>query len=171
MPTSIDLKKLSIWLAIKEICVQEHPTKKSDCGLFVRAIASRLGVVIGPGRADQIVDFVRTDSRWTLLEDYKSAMIEANSGKFVVAGIKSTEQHTRNAATKALIPYVSDSGHVAVVISGPAGRKGFPNVYAGSVGSVSARVAGGSIRDTFLASDLEDGRVTYSSTWSFIGMV
>lgn len=103
-------------------CEAQFDAHKSDCSGFVKAVGSKLGVIL-TGQADNIVDQIQGEG-WEILPDGVSAKVKADMGWFVIGGLKS-ENHT---------PPVSH-GHVVIVVSGPLARNQYPTGYWGSLGS------------------------------------
>lgn len=78
---------------------------RNACNFFVVAVADRLGVALG-GTADEIVDEIRS-ADWRRLADGRAAQEAASAGKFVIAGMKSSE-----------FSRLQSDGHVAIVVDG-----------------------------------------------------
>ncbi len=101
-----------------EACFEAH---KNDCSGFARAVADKLGVPI-QGLADQIVDTLRTGQGWTVIADGVAAKAGAQAGKFVMVGLKGSEQ-----------AHPDPHGHVVVVVDGPLAHGAYPSGYWGSL--------------------------------------
>lgn len=154
-------KQMSIWLALDRACAQEFTTHYNNCSGFVKAVARRLGVTElllqgEAGRADGLVEIIRSDRKWTIYQ-IGSAAAEAYllQRSFVVAGIRSFEQEP-----------AQSQGHVAI-ISGkgkdPWGRE----VPVACSGSTWKRPDGQgwanrAITEQFLPADLKAGRVNFA---------
>jgi hypothetical protein len=102
-----------------EACFEAH---KNDCSGFARAVAEQLGVPL-QGLADQIVDTLRSGEGWTILADGIAARASAQAAKFVMAGLKGSEQ-----------THPDPHGHVVVVVDGPLAHDAYPSAYWGSLG-------------------------------------
>jgi hypothetical protein len=109
-----------------EACFEEHA---NDCSGFARAVADRLGVPL-QGLANGIVDAIRGGNGWVRLPNGAAAAAAAENGKFVIGGLKGTEQKHR-----------SEHGHVVVVVGRPLARNAYPSAYWG-------RLGGGGRKDT-----------------------
>ena len=107
-----------------EACFQAH---ENDCSGFGRAVAGELGVSL-QGLADEIVDTIRVGNGWTALADGVAARASAQAGKFVMAGMKGSEQTHPDA-----------HGHVVVVVDGPLAHGAYPSAYWGSLGGQPGR--------------------------------
>jgi hypothetical protein len=104
-------------------CEKAFPANKADCSAFVRAVSDAFGVQL-TGLANQIVDQIR-GAGWRRLADGRAAETAADSGEFVIGGLKGTEQS---------VP--SEHGHVVVVVSGPLDpvHHAYPMAYWGRLG-------------------------------------
>ena len=111
---------------IIDVCEDEWPANKSDCSGFVKDVASALGVSLS-GQANDIVDQV-TGPGWTKLTGGKAAKQAADEGKFVISGLKGSDQQTPSA-----------HGHVVVVVSGPLAKDQYPTAYWGTLGGTGER--------------------------------
>ena len=100
-----------------------YESNSGDCSGFVRAVALRLGFVL-TGNADAIVDALRRN--WRELDDVPRVLREVRAGKFVIAGLKSSE-HTPK----------KDHGHVVVVVDGLLYRGEYPRCWSGSAKSIA----------------------------------
>jgi hypothetical protein len=114
---------------IIDYCEQEYPATKDDCNKFVKAVSADLGVTLfQPGDdADQIVQRMR-DANWMRLSDGVAAKTKADSGAYVIAGLKGADHNPPH-----------DHGHVAVVVSGPLASGKYPTGYWGSLGGTPGR--------------------------------
>lgn len=111
---------------IIDVCEDEWPSNKGDCSGFVKDVAASLGVSLS-GQANDIVDQIAGPG-WTKLADGKAAKKAADEGKFVVGGLKGSDQQTPSA-----------HGHVVVVVSGPLAKDQYPTAYWGTLGGVGER--------------------------------
>lgn len=111
---------------IIDACEDEWPANKSDCSGFVKDVAAALGVSLS-GQANDIVDQI-TGPEWTKLTDGKAAKQAADEGKFVIGGLKGSDQQTPSA-----------HGHVVVVVSGPLAKNQYPTAYWGTLGGSGER--------------------------------
>jgi hypothetical protein len=109
---------------VRQACEDCYDAHKGDCSAFARAVAGELGVRL-VGLADDIVQTLRTEPKWTVLADGVAAQQNAAAGQLVLAGLKGSEQ-TQPVA----------HGHVVVVIDGPLARGAYPTAYWGSLGGV-----------------------------------
>jgi len=88
----------------------------------------RLGITLN-GQADDMVDIITAPgSGWETLANGIAARQAADTGKLVLAGLKSTG-HDPAAA----------HGHVAVVVAGPLAHERYPSAYWGSLGGTGSR--------------------------------
>ena len=109
-----------------DVCEDEWPANKGDCSGFVKDVAASLGVSLS-GRANDIVDQIAGPG-WTKLTDGKAAKHAADEGKFVVGGLKGSDQQTPSA-----------HGHVVVVVAGPLAKDQYPTAYWGTLGGTGER--------------------------------
>ena len=109
-----------------DVCEDEWPANKGDCSGFVKDVAASLGVSLS-GQANDIVDQIAGPG-WTKLTDGKAAKQAADEGKFVVGGLKGSDQQTPSA-----------HGHVVVVVAGPLAKDQYPTAYWGTLGGVGER--------------------------------
>ncbi|TFW19881.1 hypothetical protein E4L96_11060 [Massilia arenosa] len=101
-------------------CEQHWPAHKYDCSGFVKAVATDLSIELF-GQANQIIDYLDHSARWQNLgADPATATTRANSGEFVIAGLKATGH-----------------GHLAVVVKSNSGR--YPIGYWGQFGGIGKR--------------------------------
>jgi hypothetical protein len=111
---------------IMDVCEDEWPANKSDCSGFVKDVAASLGVSLS-GQANDIVNQIAGPG-WTKLTDGKAAKQAADEGKFVIGGLKGSDQQTP-----------STHGHVVVVVTGPLAKDQYPTAYWGTLGSTGER--------------------------------
>lgn len=111
---------------IIDVCEDEWPANKSDCSGFVKDVAAALGVSLS-GQANDIVDQIAGPG-WTKLNDGKAAKQAADEGKFVIGGLKGSDQQTPSA-----------HGHIVVVVSGPLAKDQYPTAYWGTLGGTGER--------------------------------
>ena len=111
---------------IIDVCEDEWPANKGDCSGFVKDVAAALGVSLS-GQANDIVDQIAGPG-WTKLNDGKAAKQAADEGKFVIGGLKGSDQQTPSA-----------HGHVVVVVSGPLAKDQYPTAYWGTLGGTGER--------------------------------
>ncbi len=138
-------------------CAAEWPTSNTDCNQFLKVVAKYFfepDLFTGAGmNADKIVGEMRTQAVWTKLgTTHTSAISHAKAGKFVVAGMTSTEIGDTN-------------GHLAVVIGDDGQNSGtvlVPICYAGSL-RAGGRVARKRVSETFNANDARESRISYFS--------
>jgi len=112
---------------VREACEACYDTHTGDCSGFARAVAGELGVKL-VGLADDIVQTIRTEPQWTVLADGPAAQQKAATGKFVLAGLKGSEQAQPDA-----------HGHVVVVVSGQLAHGAYPTAYWGSLGGTPGK--------------------------------
>ena len=101
-------------------CEAKWDAHKNDCSGFLKAVATVLGVTL-TGQANDIVDQIQK-SPWTLAKDGLEAKAKAESGFFVVAGLKDTP-----------------NGHVVVITPGPVAHGKYPTGYWGRLGGVGRK--------------------------------
>ncbi len=92
-----------------------------DCNIYVRTVASRLGIVVPGGkdaRADEMIEAMRVHWRTLSIHD---AILAAEQGAFVVAGLPSYEHIPNKDGSKV------NEGHVCVVVPGKLGN--YPRVF------------------------------------------
>ncbi|HTH99372.1 MAG TPA: hypothetical protein VL752_00380 [Acidisoma sp.] len=111
---------------VRDACETCFPDHKDDCSGFVRAVGSKLGVVVA-GLANDIVMTIRAGGTWTTLPDGAAAASSAKAGKLVLAGLRGDEQFEH-----------SNHGHVAVVVDGPLAHARYPSAYWGKLGGTGA---------------------------------
>jgi len=105
---------------IIDTCEAEFDAHSDDCSGFVKAVANDLGITL-TGMADDIVDEIQT-APWTTLADGIAAKAQADSGWFVVGGLKDTPH-----------------GHVVVVVQGPLAHGKYPTAYWGRLGGTGMK--------------------------------
>jgi hypothetical protein len=105
---------------IIDACEAEWDAYKGDCSGFAKAVAVKLGVTVLTGQANDIVGEIK-QAPWTLLADGPAAAQAAAAGRFVVAGLKGTDQQKPD----------PDNGHVVVVVAGDLARGSYPTAYWG----------------------------------------
>jgi hypothetical protein len=112
---------------VKDACEANFGAHSNDCSAFVRAVSAQLKVPLA-GLANQIVDTIRTDPKWTRLPDGVAANQAAADGKLVIGGLKGSEQANPD-----------EHGHVVVVVEGPLNRDKYPSAYWGRLGGVGEK--------------------------------
>jgi hypothetical protein len=111
---------------IVQACESEWEAHKADCSGFVNAVAARLRVPLH-GMANDIVDAI-SKQPWSRLPDGVEAARSAAAGRFVVAGLKGSDQAEP-----------SPHGHVVVVVRGDLAREKYPTAYWGRLGAVGSK--------------------------------
>ncbi len=106
---------------VRQACVSRYEANKGDCSAFVRAVAGDLGISL-TGNADEIVDKIR-GADWSIVADGRAAKDAAESGLFVLVGLKGADHHQPRA-----------HGHVAVIVGGGLAHGKYPTGYWGSLG-------------------------------------
>jgi hypothetical protein len=106
---------------VREACEECFEANQGDCSGFARAVAEKLDVAL-QGSADKIVEAIRSGGAWSPLADGVAAALSAKAGKFVIAGLKGSEQ-----------THPDPHGHVVVVVDGPLARHAYPSAYWGSL--------------------------------------
>jgi len=136
-----------------DACSQAYPSNQSACNFFAIAVAKKIG--ISPdltGVADDIVDQIR-GADWTQLADGPAASAAAAAGKFVIAGMKSTE-FSKQPTTE---------GHVAIVVAGPMNPGGWaPAGYWGSTSPDVAAKGGTGAPISWCFRQADSGSITYA---------
>jgi hypothetical protein len=112
---------------VRDICEAEWPENQNDCSAFVRAVADRLGISLN-GQANDIVDHLRADASWRLLDGGHAAASSASAGALVVGGLRGDQQFKP-----------SNHGHVVVVVAGPLAHDRYPSAYWGRLGGGGAK--------------------------------
>jgi len=112
---------------VKDACEACFDANKSDCSGFARAVGARIGVPLS-GLANDIVDTISGGNGWVPLADGVEAAQAAEDGKFVVGGLKGSDQATPDL-----------HGHVVVVVAGPLAHGAYPSAYWGRLDSVGRK--------------------------------
>ena len=107
---------------VKDACEACFEAHADDCSGFARAVADQLGVPLS-GLANDIIDTIRGGRGWVPLADGVDAAQAAKDGKFVIGGLKGSDQAAR-----------SPHGHVVVVVAGPLAHGAYPSAYWGRLG-------------------------------------
>jgi hypothetical protein len=107
-------------------CESEWEAHKADCSGFVKAVAARLQVPLR-GMANDIVDAISRQP-WERLPDGAAAGAGAAAGRFVIAGLKGSDQAEPSA-----------HGHVVVVVKGDLAHGQYPTAYWGRLGAVGSK--------------------------------
>ncbi len=120
-------------------CEKCWEANKGDCNKFLKAVAAELNVddFKADQNADDIIEFLeRAEKGWTVLTvgDHAAGHTHAAEGRFVVAGMKSTDMKQKH-------------GHVCVVTSGELVRSGadmvdYPRGYWGTLGGMGKKCEG-----------------------------
>lgn len=136
-----------------DACESSFDDNQDDCNAFVKAVATQLHVSLpADANADALVDYMSsTPSGWTKLPDGDGARAEqdAAAGKFVIAGLRGSEQKSPQR-----------NGHVCVVVKGSLDANGYPPGYWGSISQGVAR-KNASLRKAWNGDDI--GKVHYFS--------
>lgn len=101
-------------------CELNWDSKKTDCSGFVKAVAADLAIKLS-GQANDIVDQIRRNP-WLSVTNGIAAKQKAESGYFVIAGLKDTP-----------------NGHVAVITPGPLAHGKYPTGYWGKLHGVGKK--------------------------------
>lgn len=109
-----------------DACEAEWDAHKGDCSGFAKAVGLRLGVML-TGQANDIVDEIRK-SPWSPLFDGITAAASADTGSFVLAALKGTDQVKPD-------PH----GHVVVVVRGQLAHDKYPTAYWGRLGGTGSK--------------------------------
>jgi hypothetical protein len=72
---------------VRETCEACFEANQHDCSVFIRAVASEVGISL-KGLANDIVSKIRSGEIWRTLPDRAAAA----AGRFVVAGLRGDEQ-------------------------------------------------------------------------------
>ncbi len=112
--------------AIVNSCENHWDAYKSDCSGFVKAVAADFGINL-TGQADDIVDQMQS-APWQTLSDGPSAKAQADSGNFVLAGLKGADHQPPR-----------DHGHVVVVVTGALAQNKYPTAYWGTLGGTGRK--------------------------------
>lgn len=103
-------------------CENNWDVNKNDCCKFVNAVAADFGIDLY-GTADEIIDAL--SQNWTFLHGKGiEAKYYADSGRFIVAGLRSSDHNPPR-----------HHGHVVIIVSGNLDRGLYPTGYWGSEGS------------------------------------
>ena len=129
---------------ILQSCVEHFAANDDDCNKFLKAA---LGVFLADGyfegmNADAIVGKLKqANEGWRSSRRIATAIERAKAGDMVIAGMTSAALGASH-------------GHLAIVVGcdgQPSSGKIVPLGYAGSLGNPSARLEGGRLSGTFLA--------------------
>jgi hypothetical protein len=113
---------------VRDACEANYAAHTADCSGFVKAVGTALGVTL-TGLANDIVATLQTGGDWAPLTDGVAAAKAADSGKFVVAGLRGDAQAVPNV-----------HGHVVVVVAGaPLAHGLYPFAYWGSLGGTPGK--------------------------------
>jgi hypothetical protein len=131
-----------------DACEGSFDANRNDCNAFLKSVASALQVSLpADANADALVDYMSNlPSGWTKLPDGDGARAEqeAAAGRFVVAGLKGSEQASPQS-----------HGHVCVVVSGSLDANGYPPGYWGSITPGLAR-KNASLRKAWNGDDIDN---------------
>lgn len=139
-------------------CAAKFAANSADCNRFLKAVAADFyepDLFTGANMdADRIIAWLeRPANGWADLEkSHSDAISDARAGKFVIAGMTSSELS-------------DDHGHLAIVVGDPGELSGtvtVPICYAGSLNS-TARVQRKRVSETFGAQVARDGEIRYYS--------
>lgn len=142
---------------IKAECALRFPSNSEDCNKFVKAVSKNFfepDLFLGPNmNADAILAEIDGSADWqNLNKSHELAISDAISGRFVIAGMSSTELG-------------DDHGHLAIVVGDPgqvSGAVTVPICYAGSL-SAAGRVQRKRVSETFGTRPARDGNIRYYS--------
>ena len=140
-------------------CVVKFPDNSGDCNQFLKAVASEFfdASIFSGLNADAIISLVKQDnSGWAITEQIPDAIAAAKAGKFVAAGMTSTDLQEYHPGTV--------HGHLAVVIGCDgqvSGTTVVPLGYAGSLENPAARISGTRLSGTFPPLAVRNQEVTY----------
>ncbi|HEV2334663.1 MAG TPA: hypothetical protein VGS13_04130 [Stellaceae bacterium] len=112
---------------IKAVCEACFDANEDDCSKFARAVAAGLGVSLA-GSANNIVDTIEGVPGWVALDDGVAAADAAENGKFVLGGLRGSDQANP-----------SEHGHVVVVVGPPLAHGAYPSAYWGRLGGGGQR--------------------------------
>jgi|GEM_PF-3337316 hypothetical protein len=101
-------------------CENNFEQNKSDCSAFVKAVAQDFNVPLN-GQADDIVGQMQ-GTGWTVLQNGVDAKNKADTGWFVVAGLKGADNVPPQA-----------HGHVAIIVAGDIAQGKYPTGYWGKL--------------------------------------
>jgi len=102
---------------IVQLCEVYWDKHKKNCSGYVKNIAKDLGITL-TGQANDIVEQIQK-APWIVLKSGVEAKFKAESGMFVVAGLKANHH-----------------GHIVIVTPGPLSHGKYPTAYWGSLGGV-----------------------------------
>ena len=128
-------------------CESEWDEHKADCSGFVKAVAARLHVPLH-GMANDIVNAV-SQPPWSQLSDGVAAEASAAAGRFVVAGLRGSDQ-----------AHPSEHGHIVVIVRGTLDRGRYPTAYWGQLGGIGRKAA----TINFAWNPQDRDRVIYAAT-------
>jgi hypothetical protein len=111
---------------IVNACEAEWEAHKADCSGFVKAVAARLQIRL-QGLANDIVAEI-SQPPWLHLADGIQAEKAAADGRFVIAGMRGSDQAAP-----------AEHGHVVVVVKGELAHDRYPPAYWGRLGSVGSK--------------------------------
>jgi len=100
---------------------------KNNCSGLVKAVAKELNIAIPNGQADTIVEYLDEHDSWEELASGEAAKIKAETGHFVIAGLKSSNHSPSRA-----------SGHVVIVVGGTMYHNKYPKCWSGSTGGAQS---------------------------------
>lgn len=138
-------------------CAIAFPSNSDDCNKYVKAVAAVFfepDLFSGPGmNADAIIGEMVSSSEWMSLgKSHANAIRAAKAGRFVVAGMTSTELDSAH-------------GHLAVVVGVDGQDSGtilVPICYAGGL-NANARVQNKRVSETFGATLARASKISYFS--------
>lgn len=143
--------------AIVKACELAWPANNDDCNKFVKAaLADFLAAGYFDGlNADAMVGKMKQAAEaWILTTSIAAAIVGAKAGKVVIAGMTSEELGQKY-------------GHLAIVVGCDGQHSGAVSVpvgYAGSLHNESARLNGGRLSGTFLATTVQEEGINYFIT-------
>lgn len=114
---------------VRDACEACFAAHEADCSGFARAVAAQLGVPLH-GLANAIVDVIESDGGWEPLADGVAAAEAAENGKFVIGGLRGSDQANPSA-----------HGHVVVVVGGPLAHAAYPSAFWGRLGGGGRKAA------------------------------
>jgi hypothetical protein len=107
---------------VRDACEAAFAANQNDCSGFARSVAGQLGVPL-EGLANTIVETISSGMGWEPLEDGFAAAEAAEAGKFVIGGLRGSDQ-----------AHPSEHGHVVVVVGEPLAHEMYPSAYWGRLG-------------------------------------
>jgi hypothetical protein len=126
---------------IIEACKKEYDGQKTNCNYFLEAVFLDVTNVTLTGTADDLVEkFSSPNAGWNKVERTQ-AIADQVAGKFVVAGLKSSDHSDGR-----------EHGHVAVVVSGPLYHSKYPVVWCGG-GSLGRSNGNKTVGEVWATSD------------------